>query len=41
MLLYHYAGQADAAAIAARGYDVARPGELRALAAPTAMQASA
>ncbi|WP_374011834.1 MBL fold metallo-hydrolase [Pseudoxanthomonas koreensis] len=39
MLLYHYASQADAAALAARGYAVARPGEVHALAEPTAMRA--
>ena len=39
MMLYHYEGQAEAAAMAARGYEVARPGEVRELAEPTAMQA--
>ena len=39
MLLYHYAGHADAAAMQARGYRVARPGEAWPLAAPVAVQA--
>lgn len=39
MLLYHYAGPADASALAARGYAVARPGEVHDLAEPTALRA--
>ncbi|HET6396731.1 MAG TPA: MBL fold metallo-hydrolase [Pseudoxanthomonas sp.] len=39
MLLYHYAGAAEAAELAARGYAVARPGEAWPLARPTAMSA--
>jgi ribonuclease BN (tRNA processing enzyme) len=42
MLLYHYAGQADAVAMVARGYRVARPGESWPLAEPrTALPAPA
>lgn len=38
-VLYHYASAADGDALAARGYRVARPGEVMPLAAPTAAQA--
>lgn len=38
-LLYHYANRADGEALAARGYRVAQPGEVVALAAPTALVA--
>jgi ribonuclease BN (tRNA processing enzyme) len=38
-LLYHYAGVADGDALAARGHRVARPGEVVALADPTAAEA--
>ena len=42
MLLYHYAGQADAVAMVARGYRVARPGDSWPLAEPrTALPAPA
>jgi ribonuclease BN (tRNA processing enzyme) len=36
-LLYHYGGDADARALSARGYPVARPGDLVALAEPRAL----
>lgn len=38
-VLYHYASAADGAALAARGHRVARPGEVFALAEPTADRA--
>ncbi len=37
--MYHYASEADGDALAARGYRVARPGDVLALAEPTAMRA--
>jgi ribonuclease BN (tRNA processing enzyme) len=40
-MLYHYADAADGEALAARGHRVARPGELVALAEPTADRAQA
>ncbi len=38
MMLYHYASEADAEVLRARGHRVARPGELLALAPATAVQ---
>jgi ribonuclease BN (tRNA processing enzyme) len=38
-VLYHYASAGDGEALAARGYRIARPGEVIALAAPTAPRA--
>ncbi len=41
MILYHYGSAADGAALAARGYRIAKPGERVALATPSAPRADA